>query len=164
MREYLENFDHLRLWLWAWATALLTPFWVWVQAHWGGFWVSNPLVWLAIFWAADFCLGFGRAASDGWRHPEDKTRGVDKRKILQSLLKLIGYVAGLMVAWGLRDAVGIGGGAVASVAEVGILCYEAASVFGHLGAITGVPVFNFIAQSARIRAGGKKESSAQVPE
>lgn len=155
MREHIES---LRVQAVAAMTAIFTPLWLWVQAHWGGFWVSNPLVWLAIFWLADFCLGFGRAGWDGITHPADPERGIQPRKVLHSVLKLFGYVGGLMIAWGLRDALGIGGAAVATVAEVGILCYEASSVFRHLGALfPDVPVFNFIAQTARTVSGGKKD-------
>lgn len=151
------HLDSLRLWLVAAMTAILTPFWAWVTAHWAGFWWSNPLCWLAVFWAADFVLGYSRAAYEGLAHPNQPEFGVDKHKILLSFRKLAGYVAGLMIAWGLRDGLGVGGDAVASAAEVAILVYEASSVMGHVGAITGLPIFNFIANKGRRLTGGNSQ-------
>lgn len=156
MRYVLEQLEHLRLWLWA---ALLTPLWAWVQVHFGGFWWSNPFCWICIFWAADWALGSGRALYDGWMHPDEPERGFRPRRALMSVLKLGGYVGGLMVAWGLRDSAGVGGKAVAMCAETGLLLYEASSVFGHLGEISGIAVFRAFSQKAHTASGAEKKET-----
>lgn len=142
MREHME---HARLWL---SAIILAPAWEWIRAHWAGFWWSSPLIWICLFWVADWLLGSARAAWDGWSHPDEPERGFRPRRALLSLGKLAGYVAGLMVAWGLRDSAGLGGAAVAAVAEAGILLYEASSVFRHLAALTGLPIFRWISTTA----------------
>ena len=152
LREHLES---ARVWAWA---VLLAPSWEWVQVHWGGFWWSSPLIWICLFWAADWVLGSARALHDGYTHPADPTRGWRARRAAQSVGKLAIWVAVLMVAWGLRDSAGTGGKVAASLFELGVLLTEAGSVIGHLGEITGSPLLRGFAARSREMVGNRKEN------
>lgn len=139
LRDWVEQ---ARLWL---VAAVLSPAWQWVVIHWGGFWWSSSLVWISLFWAADWALGTARAIHSGWVHPDDPTRGWSPRRSAKSVLKLVWYILALMLAWGLRDSAGIGGQMAAACIETGVLLTEAGSVMGHMADISGIPVLRVFA-------------------
>lgn len=142
LQYFEEQFDHLRLWV---VAVFLAPGWQWVVVHWSGFWWSSPLVWISIFWAADWVLGTARACYSGWAHPEDPTMGWRPARSARSVLKLLWYVGALMLAWGLRDSAGMGGVVAAACIETGILLTEAGSVIQHMADLSGIPVLRVFA-------------------
>lgn len=157
-----DHLEHVRLWLLA---VVVAPAWQWLQVHWGGFWWSSPVVWICLFWAADWVLGSARALHDGWTHPDDPTRGWRARRAAGSVGKLMAWLAVLGVAWGMRDSHMLGGVMAAACLEAGVLLAEVSSVLYHLGEITGSPVLRFYATKFRHRAAGEKETqNAKIPE
>lgn len=153
MRHILEQLDHVRLWAIA---VLLAPVWQWVQVHWSAFWWSSPLVWICLFWAADWVLGSSRALYAGWAHPDDPARGWRPARAARSVLKLLTWVCVLMVAWGLRDSAGVGGAMAAACIEAGVLLTEAGSVCGHLAEVSGLPVLRVFASKMKRQTGEEK--------
>lgn len=140
LREHLES---ARVWIMA---VIVSPAWGWMRLHWSGFWWSSPVVWISIFWAADWLLGSYRALTAGTFRP---------RRAAASVGKLMAWLAVLMVAWGLRDSTMLGGGLAASCLEAGVLLAEASSVLYHLGELTGSPVLRFYAAKFRSQSEGK---------
>jgi len=149
MRYLSEHLEHLKRWA---HVAIIVPAWECLQANFAGFWASSPFVWICVFWAMDWVFGGVRAGLDGWRNPQDPSRGWSARRAARSLLKLLLWLTVLLIAYGIRKSGIPYGGVPAGCLEAGVILTEAGSVLGHLAELSGSPTLRFLASKLRQQA------------
>lgn len=104
------------------------PAWAAFQAQWQGFFISNAILLVTIFWFSDVLLGASKAIYDNNFQPGKFVKGVTRWLV---------WVLALAVAWGFRIGLPGVGNIVASIVESVIILAEGSSILRNLALFSG---------------------------